>query len=120
MDISQYEEVGNKIDKNKTWINVEYKVLLSREIKSRPYYKYLKKFNPLINSNEYFIVLYDSIIDNGKGFITNVDKYGRCKFRLSTIWRESSLSQLDSDCNIVIEHISSEEDGDIYKLSSIY
>lgn len=116
MNLSAYDNIKEKIDKNKTWINIKKKTLLSREIKYRPYYTLLKRYNPKSNTNSYFIALLDGIVFDKKCKHTNKDDYGRIKINLSEIWNESWLSQLESDCNIMIEVEQNENDGDVYLL----
>lgn len=116
MNLNAYDDIKEKIDKTKTWIDIKKKILISRELKYRPYVCLLKRYIPKTNTNNYYIALLDNPPTDRKYRLTVVDDYGRVKIKVSDIWNETSLAQLVDDCNIMCDFVESGEDGDIYFL----
>lgn len=116
MNLNAYDNIKEKIDKTKTWVDIRKKTLLSREIKYRPYVSLLKRYNPKLRVNEYFIALLLNPPSNRNSSRPIKDNFGRIKIRLGTIWNETNLKELDEDSNINIEFVEQEEDGEIYRL----
>ena len=73
INLSAYDSITNKIDKTKTWINVEKHLLISREIKFHKYYTLAKRFNPELNNYDYFIILLDNKDDSRNYYNTKLD-----------------------------------------------
>lgn len=116
MNLNVYDNVTEKLDKTKTWVDVRKKQILSREIKYRPYYCLCKKLLFGSNITEYYIVMLQSPVEHMKCKRTVLDDYGRIKIRISDIWKNTYLSQLKSDYNIGIDLVESDEEGDSYLL----
>lgn len=116
MNLNAYDNIKEEIDKTKTWIDVKTKKLLSREIKYRQYYSLLKRFNPKLKINEYFIALIDNPPENKVYRFTFRDDYGRIKLNITSIWNESGLMYYKENVNVNIKLIESDNDGDIYLL----
>ena len=116
MNLSAYDAIYPKIDKQKTWIDVNHYQLLSREIKYRPYITICKRYNKEENDYEYFVVLLDNIPPERDYSKTKFDEYGRIKINLKSIWKETILQNIEHNCNINISHIEHTDDGDIYKI----
>lgn len=116
MNLNAYDNINETIDKTKTWIDIKRKTLISRELSDRSYTCLMKRYNAKTNIVSYFIAMLDTPPKNRKYTITKKDDYGRIKINLSSIWRETYLNQLDSNCNIMIEHVETCGDGDIYSL----
>ena len=116
MNLNAYDNITEKIDKNKSWINIHKKQLFSREIKYRRFVCLLKRFNNKTNTNSYFIALLDNPPEDRNYKLTKKDDYGRIKISLASIWKETYLVHLDHDCNIICNLVESEEDGDIYSI----
>lgn len=116
MNLSAYDVVEEKLDRNKTWILVKSKEILSREIKKRRYYAFIKKWNPNQSIFEYFLLLLDAKAPNIVCHYAHIDNFGRLKLNARSIWDVSSLWKYDKTSNIGIEHIEHTDDGDIYKL----
>ena len=117
MNLNAYDIISPKIDKTKSWIDVDRQQLLSRELKYRPYVTLSKRYSKEHNINEYFVILLDECPLDRPSNKTKRDDYGRIKINLKSIWTESSLCYLDSNRNIEIIHVESEDDGDIYKIN---
>ena len=116
INLNAYDNITNKIDKTKTWINVEKHLLISREIKFRKYYTLAKRFNPNTNNYDYFIILLDDKDNNRNCYNTKLDDYGRIKIRLNELYNDSDLKYLEQDCNIDIKLIEHEISADVYQL----
>ncbi len=116
MNLNNYDGVTEKLDKNKTWVDIRKKILLSREIKYRPYTCLLKRYNLKTNTYSYFIALLDNPPVDRKCKRTTLDDYGRFKLDLSNIWKKTYLNELKDKCNIMCELAESDEDGDVYSI----
>lgn len=116
MNLNAYDNIKEKIDKTKTWIDIRKKLLLSKEIKYRPYISLLKRYNPAHYTYTYFIALLDDIPTNKDYSRTICDSYGRIKINLSSIWNDTYLNELDSNCNIVCNLVECEDDCDVYSI----
>ncbi len=116
MNLNAYDNVKEKLDKKKTWIDIKNKTLISREIKYRPYTCLLKRYDIKTNASSYFIALLNDPPVDKKSTRTIQDDYGRIKIRLSSIWKDTYLSQLVDNCNILCNLVESADDGDIYSI----
>lgn len=116
MNLNAYDNLIEKLDKNKTWIDVRKKIIFSREIKYRPYTCLLKKYNIKTDTNTYFIAMLDRPPENKKYKPTACDDYGRIKINVSSIWKETYLSRLKNNCNIECVLLEDDKDGDVYSI----
>lgn len=116
MNLNAYDSITEKLDKNKTWIDTRRKTILSREMKYRKYTCILKRYDPKTNINSHFIALLDNPPENRLYKSTVQDDYGRIKINVSSIWKETYLSELKSNCNILCTLVESGNDGDIYSI----
>lgn len=114
MNLNAYDNIKDKIDKTKTWIDIRKKTILSREIKHRPYTCLLKRYNVKVNTNTYYIAMLNNPPENRKYKCTTCDDYGRIKINVSSIWKDTYLPRLGGNCNIMCELVESDDDGDIY------
>ena len=116
MNLNAYDDITEKIDKTKTWIDINKHLLLSREIKFRKYYTLAKRYNPEQECYTYFIILLDNKPEHKQSYNTRIDDYGRVKIRLNDMYNECFFKYLEQDINISIKHIENEDDGDVYQL----
>ena len=116
MNLNAYDNVIEKINKQKSWIDIKKKILLSREINVRNYVLLTKRYNKDTNTTDYFIVMLDNPPVNRTYKRAKVDDYGRFKISLASIWSETYLCYMNSDFNISISLEEHSTDGDIYKL----
>lgn len=116
MNLNAYDTLDTKIDRNKTWLNVKYKTIITREVTKRKYTIILQRFNPNLNCKEYFIAFSDNEVPNQINKQTIVDNYGRIKIKVGSIWSEANLSQFVTDCNIILTCVDKQEDGEIYRI----
>ena len=61
MNINAYDDIREKLDKTKTWVDIRKKQLFSREIKYRKYNCLLKRYDVKTNITNYYI--YDLLED---------------------------------------------------------
>lgn len=116
MNINAYDDIREKLDKTKTWVDIRKKQLFSREIKYRKYNCLLKRYDAKTNITNYYIAMLDNPPTDRKYNNTIMDDYGRVKISISSIWKETYLARLSSNCNVCINLVESDEDGDIYFL----
>lgn len=116
INLNAYDSIVDKIDKTKTWIDIDKRQLLSREIKFHKYYILTKRFNTKLNIYEYFIILLDEKPNDRISYQTKVDDYGRIKIRLYELYKESDLNTFTKNVNININLIDHQDDGDVYQL----
>ena len=116
MNLNIYDNVEEKLDKTKTWIDIRKKIIYSREIKRRKYTCLLKRYDNKTNINSYYIAILDNPPIDKKYKLTVCDDYGRVKINIASIWKETYLSQLDKDCNIMCNLVESDDDGEIYSI----
>ena len=116
MNLNAYDSVKETLNKNKTWIDINRKTILSREIKYRKYTCILKRYDAKTNINSYFIAMLDNPPENKNYKSTILDDYGRIKIKISNIWKETYLSCLESNCNIMCNLIECGDDGEIYSI----
>lgn len=116
MNLNAYDDIKEKVDKTKTWVDIRKKTILSREIKYRPYVSLLKRYNTKCRVYEYYIALSLNRPLDKTSSKPLKDNYGRVKIRVGQIWTETSLNELDKDNNIDIEFVEQQEDGEIYRL----
>lgn len=116
MNLSAYDNITEKVDKQRTWINIKDKKLISREIKFRNYNTIIKRYNPQNYNYDYFIALSDNTFNTNVTSKTFVDNYGRIKISLIPIWGDEVIQSYtnDNNVNIIIDDI--QEDGEIYKI----
>lgn len=116
MNLIAYDNIKEKIDKNKTWIDIKKKQLLSREFKYHKYVSILKRYNNKTKAYEYYVALLDNPPFDKKFKCFTLDSYGRSKINVANIWKETYLSQLETNVNISVTLIEHDKDGDIYYL----
>ena len=86
MNLNNYDCITEKLNKTKTWVDIHKKLLLSREIKYRPYTCLLKRYNIKNNTYSYFIALINNPQANKICKRTILDDYGMFKLSVSDIW----------------------------------
>ena len=109
-------EIPQKLDKTKTWINVNKQQLLSREIKFRKYYIITSIYDVIEDKNKTYLIL----LDNNHQFynfnITKTDDYGRIKINLAEHYAVLNLDKYDKNVNISITYIEGDNESDVYLL----
>ena len=116
MNLSAYDAINEKVNKQKSWINIKKKTLLSREITHRAYTVLIKRYDTETNTSSYYVAVTNTAPTDRQYKPLKVDDYGRVKISLTSIWNETYLGQLDRDCNILVTCVECGNDGDIYLL----
>lgn len=116
MNLNAYDSIKTKIDKNKTWININTRTLLSREIANRKYYSIMQRYDNNVNSYDYYLALYDSIPNNVVSHKVRIDNYGRTKININSIIGCINVPIDSNEFNIDIVLVDKQEDGEVYKL----
>ena len=117
MNLNSYGDALTTIDRNKTWINIKYRVMFSREIKYRPYFNISCRYNAATCTHDYYLILADYPIDDRKWMNTVKDSYGRIKIRIiGAIWCATIISNFKKDTNINISRVEGDDICDIYYL----
>lgn len=115
MNLVAYDSISIKIDRTKSWIDDKHPLLISRELPKRPYYTFVKRFEPTINETQYYLVLLDDWAKETPSFNTRVDDYGRLKIGMNYLVNHEHI-EIPYGCNIKLEHIEHTDDGDIYRV----
>lgn len=116
MNLNIYDDANKKLDRTKTWANIKYKQIISREIKYHRYSSLASRFNPTTNTYTYFIIVSDEKPHNMSSAKTFIDNYGRFKLNVLNIWDKTILKDFNEDTNINIVHVDSDSTGDVYAL----
>jgi len=116
MALQEYETIRKTIDKNKTWINVKYKQVISREITSG-YYNFVFKYNSMFNSYMYYIIIGNDEFSQNKDYRkVYVDDYGRGKMSIPTQLYNIIAEGKHSDFQISIEPIDNGTNYTVYEI----
>lgn len=116
MNLVAYDKVDSVLNKQKTWIDVSHKRLISREIKARKYITFGKRYDKEQQTTIFFIITLDDIPQDRHYIKSHIDDYGRLKIDVKSIWIDSGLCNIKDNTNVTISHIDSSTDGDVYEL----
>ena len=117
MNLNAYDNVKEELDKHKTWYSPKFRRLYSREIKFRPFYKFLKRWNETIKRNDYFLAISMSNTD-GRFYRTERDNYGRLKVNIpKELIEDSILNSMTVDANVDVKLVDAQPDGEVYQLN---
>ena len=117
MNLNDFEIVKAKINKRKTWIDCNKKILYSREIKKRQYYSILKKYNPTTNNTDFYIMTFDDIHYDIEYKPLIQDTYKRIKVYINDIWLETNLHVFASFCTVLVTPLEHTPDHDLYLIN---
>lgn len=109
-------ETTQKLNKTKTWLNVNKCQLLSREIKFRKYYTISIQIDPLTKEEVFHLILVDDPNIPLKLNSVKVDDYGRLKFNLNEYKDGLHLTEYNKNVNISIIYIEGDHESDVYLL----
>lgn len=116
MNLVAYDKVKPSLNKQKTWIDVSHKRIISREINPRNYITFGKRYDKELQTSIFFIITLDNIPYDRHYYKSHVDDYGRLRIDVKSIWKDAGLCNIEDNTNITIKHIDSDNDGDIYEL----
>ena len=111
-----YDDANKKLDRTKTWVNVKYKQIISREIKFHKYTSLVYRYSVSSDTYTYFIIVSDEKPTNISSFNTFIDDYGRFKIKVDSIWNKTILKTFEKDTNINITHVDGDDTSDVYEL----
>lgn len=112
---------------------VKYKILNPITNHKKPYYDYKRKqfifpvktkykyfleaaqFDPVINDNNYFILLGETKFDDNCR-TCETDMYGKCKVRVIGALKDYILDQLEDRGNLKVEYVESGEGYDVFSI----
>lgn len=112
MNLPAYDNIEIKVNRNKTWVNIKYKQIFSKEIHYNGYVEYKSRYNPVDETYEYYLVFQPN--RSTQSAKVHIDELGRTKIPISKIWNKLNFSNKHKDFNITLEYIESIEDSDIF------
>ena len=114
MNLIAYDEIVDKVDKTKTWLDGNTDNIFSRELAFRKYHTFIKRYNPETKSTTIYIAMLDNKSDAKVAYITRKDSYNRICLKTKLILREFGLNNVDKEVNIHLNHVEHSNDGDVY------
>ena len=116
MNLIAYDEIVDKVDKTKTWLDGKTGNIFSRELVFRKYYTFIKRYNPKTKTTTIYIAMLDNKSDAKVAYVTRKDTYNRICLKTKLILREFGLDNVDKEVNIRLNHIEHSDDGDVYEV----
>ena len=116
MNLVAYDEITDKVDKTKTWLDGKTGNIFSRELVFRKYYTFIKRYNPKTKNTTIYIAMLDNKSDAKIAYDTRKDTYNRICLKTKLILREFSLNNVNKEINIHLNHVESTNDGDVYEI----
>ena len=117
MNLNNFDIVKANINKKKTWVDCNKKILYSREIKKRQYYIILKKYNPTTNNTDFYIMTFDDICYEIECKPLIQDAYNRIKIYINDIWLETNLHVFVGLCTVLVTPLEHTPDHDLYLIN---
>lgn len=114
MNLSAYDKISGTPTKSKLYISNNYPYIITREVKYRKYYCFVKRYEPSTETNNLFLVLLDDKPEDRQVAKVRRDDYGRIKFNLSQARDVIGLVP-NRNINIHLTLETEADDGDIYK-----
>ena len=116
MNLAAYDSIGGKSSKTKIYTCSNYPYIITREVKKRKYYCYVKRYEPNLGTTLLFLVLLDDKPDDRQVCKTRQDEYGRLKFNLSpAIEIFNLIPNHRYDVELILD--TEADDGDVYKVN---
>ena len=116
MNLAAYDSITNNKSVTKVCTYSTYPYIITREVKKRKYYCYVKRYEPNLGTTLLFLVLLDDKPDDRQVCKTRQDEYGRLKFNLSPAVEVFNLipnHRYDVELTLDTEA----DDGDVYKVN---
>jgi hypothetical protein len=121
MNLVAYDKVDNIINKKRSWINVHTKTLYSREINYHKYFCFGKKYDNVLDTTVFYIIMLDDEALDRPSFKTTVTSNGCLKINIKAIWDECGFNTIKSKyINISLKHTEHTDDGDIFEFCPDY
>ena len=115
MNLSAYDIIKGTPTKSKIYLHNNYPYIVTREVKKRKYYCFVKRYEPSIDDTILYLVLLDDNPPDRAVAKTRQDDYGRLKFNLSILGNIFHISQ-NSKLEVELTLETAADDGDIYKI----
>ena len=116
INLMQYDNIIEQVDKSKTWFNPNTRFIYSREIANKKYYSFKRKWSDDKKQFDYFLILSDKYIPNSKFRVVRIDDDGRMKLRLDSIFKLSWISSAEHDVNINIQKLEEDNESVVYQI----
>ena len=114
MNLAAYDSITNNKSVTKVCTYSTYPYIITREVRYRKYYCYVKRYEPNLGNNVLYLVLLDDKPIDRQVCKTRLDNYGRLKFNLSSVKNIFNLNIKQYNIKLSIE--TQADDGDIYKI----
>ena len=115
MNLSAYDKISGSPTKSKLYMSNNYPYIVTREVKYRKYYCFVKRYDPSIETDNLFLVLLDDKPEDRQVARVRRDDYGRLKFNLSQA-RDIIDLVPNKKYNIGLYLETQADDGDIYRI----
>lgn len=116
MNLAAYDSISGKSGKTKIYTCSNYPYIITREVKKRKYYCYVKRYEPDLGINLLYLVLLDDKPNDRQVCKTRQDEYGRLKFNLSPAVSVFNLTP-NKRYYVELSLETEADDGDIYKVN---
>lgn len=115
MNLSAYDKISGNPTKSKLYMSNNYPYIITREVKYRKYYCFVKRYDPSIETNDLFLVLLDDKPEDRQVAKVRRDDYGRIKLNISQARDYIKINPNKSyTLNLTLE--TQADDGDIYRV----
>lgn len=118
MNLVAYDKIDNNSNESKLYLSNKYPYIITREVKYRQYYCFVKKYEPSIDDTIFYLVLLDDKPLDRNVSKTRKDNYGRLKFNISTLVNKNNIFK-NGKINISLSLETQADDGDIYRLDIV-
>ena len=118
MNLAAYDKLNSNSNESKLYLSNNYPYIITREVKYRQYYCFVKRYEPSIDDSVFYLVLLDDKPSDRTVNKTRRDNYGRLKFNISTLANKNNIFKSGKvDISLSLE--TQADDGDIYKLDIV-
>lgn len=115
MNLSAYDKISGSPTKSKLYMSNNYPYIITREVKYRKYYCFVKRYDPSTETDNLFLVLLDDNPEDRQVAGVRRDDYGRLKFNLSQA-RDIINLVPNKNVNVHLTLETQADDGDIYRI----
>lgn len=115
MNLSAYDKISGSPTKSKIYMSNNYPYIVTREVKKRKYYCFVKRYDPNTEDTVLYLVLLDDNPGDRAVAKVHMDDYGRLKFNMSQARDIINLEEFKPGyIKLILE--SQADDGDIYRI----
>ena len=109
-------EYDNVVTKSKNWIDPEFKRLYSNNIKRKPYFTILKKYDRTNDTSDYYLVMLDKLNEKFVCDETYITKTGTVKIPLNRFWDKLPIATIHEKVDVLIDLVEEDEHTIVYYL----